>query len=723
MKKFLLITFIGMFFTNYSTAQILCVNCYQQNAALPLTGPNLVQNGSFENSPCIPDAFSTCSWCPLATAYGCNIPNWTSMGGGSSTYSCIVDNNGWSNVGAGLDAVYFGNSFCLTCSQTADDISCLVNGGCSVTGFPPGYPQNSAQYGGGAGLSLYQVVTGLTVGQNYCLQFWTGGEQSFTQPGVFGLQCGFGQLMLWTNQTPPNTGVGTRYLIEFKATNTTDTLMWTNWGHICSSCTELVLDDVSLYTAPPDTTAYAAFSASPLTGCVPLTVTFVDSSTVGCTYAWDFGDGNTSTVYNPVHTYITPGTYTVTLIVTVPNSACTGASSDTMIRVNYITVSPGPVAAFTPDTTQGCVGLTVNFANSSTNTVSYLWNFGDGNTSTLTSPAHTYNTIGTFTVTLICYGAGICNDTISQTITILATPIVNLGPDQALCNGNSATFDAGNPGDTYLWSNGANSETITVSTAGQYWVQVTNGLCSGSDTVNVTVGLAAAVELGPDILLCNGGTATLDAGNPGMSYLWSNGQTTQKITATSTGTYFVIVSNNGCTGSDSVNVVIRPPLTVSLGPDTTICPGDNLILNAGKGYSSYSWIPDGQSSPSITIDQPGTYGITVTDSLGCIAQTSIWIADFCFTDMYVPSAFTPTGNNINENFMAYCENVVQFHMYVYNRWGQLVFESEDISKGWDGTYNGSKATQDTYVWTIDYQLFDFSSIHKHTLAGKVTLIR
>jgi len=706
-----------------TSAQILCINCYNQNNAIPLTGPNLIQNGSFENSPCIPDAFTTSSWCPLATAYGCDIPNWTSMGGGSATYCCIVDNNGWSNVGAGLDAVYFGNSFCLTCSQTTDDISCLVNGGCTVTGFPPGYPQNSPQYGGGAGLSLYQVVSGLTIGQNYILQFWSGGEESFTQPGVFGLQCGFGQLMLWTNNTPPNTGVGTRYVIEFKATATTDTLMWTNWGHVCSSCTELVLDDVSLYVAPPDTTAYSGFSASPLSGCVPLTVTFVDSSTLGCNYSWDFGDGNTSTLYSPVHTYTTPGTYTVTLIVTIPNSACNGASADTAIRVNYIVVNPGPTAVFTPDNTSGCVGLTVNFNNTSTNAVSYLWDFGDGNTSTLTSPSHTYNTAGVFTTSLIAYGAGPCNDTVTQTITILADPIVNLGPDQSLCNVDSVVLDAGNPGDTYLWSTGANTQTITANTAGTYWVQVSNGNCSGSDTVNITIGLSAIVNLGPDKTLCYGSTDTLNAGNPGMSYLWSTGETSQEIVARSTGSYFVIVNDNGCLGSDTVNVTIRPVLTVGLGPDTTICPGDNLIIDAGKGYAGYSWIPDGQSSHSITIKKPGTYGVTVTDSLGCVARTSILISDFCPSDLYVPSAFTPTGNKINEMFLAYCENIISFHMYVYNRWGQLLFESEDISKGWDGTYNGSKSPQDTYVWRIDYQLYDYNELQKHTKVGTVTLIR
>ena len=163
--------------------------------------------------------------------------------------------------------------------------------------------------------------------------------------------------------------------------------------------------------------------------------------------------------------------------------------------------------------------------------------------------------------------------------------------------------------------------------------------------------------------------------------------------------------------------------TCALPIYTTICPGNNLVIDAGKGYSSYSWIPYGQSSHSITVNKSGTYGITVTDSLGCVARTSIWVAEFCPSDLYVPSAFSPSGNGMNDIFLAYCENLVAFHMYIYNRWGQQVFDSEDISYGWDGTYNGTNAPQGTYVYRIEYQLYDFTSDHKHTKVGSVTLIR
>ena len=417
----------------------------------------------------------------------------------------------------------------------------------------------------------------------------------------------------------------------------------------------------------------------------------------GATYLWSTG-ANTQTI-----NVNTNGTYWVDLSI----GAC--ADTDTIV-VNFV---PGPVVNLGNDTTL-CAGqpITLDAGNPGD---TYLWSNG-AITQTINPTLS-----GTYWVHVTANGACVATDSIN--IIFTPSPIVNLGPDQSLCNGNTALLNAGNPGDTYAWSTGANTQTITVSTAGQYWVQVANGTCIGTDTVNVTVGLLANVNLGPDINLCNGASTTLDAGNPGMTYHWSSGETTQTINVSSSGTYYVNVSNNGCSGSDTINVVIGPPLTVSLGPDTTICPGDQLVIDAGKGYSSYAWIPGGESSHLIIINKPGTYGITVVDSNGCIARTSIWVDDFCPSDLYVPSGFDPDGNNLNNVFMAYCDNIVQFHIYVYNRWGQLVFESEDISKGWDGTFNGTPAPQDTYVYRIDYQLYDYTQVHKHNKVGSVTLIR
>ncbi|PXX90544.1 hypothetical protein DF185_23350, partial [Marinifilum breve] len=117
-----------------------------------------------------------------------------------------------------------------------------------------------------------------------------------------------------------------------------------------------------------------------------------------------------------------------------------------------------------------------------------------------------------------------CSATDDVNVTVHPNPTVDLGADQETCAGNTITLDAGNSGSTYLWSNGSTTQTITVSTSGNYSVVVTdaNG-CSATDDVNVTVHPNPVVDLGTDQETCAGGTITLDAGNAGSTYLWSNG--------------------------------------------------------------------------------------------------------------------------------------------------------------------------------------------------------
>ncbi len=140
----------------------------------------------------------------------------------------------------------------------------------------------------------------------------------------------------------------------------------------------------------------ANFTASPTSGCAPLTVTFTDQSTGDIdSWSWDFGDGSTSTEQNPTHQYTSAGTYTVKLTVTGPGG------SDTETKVDYITVSDVPVADFSGSPTSGNAPLTVTFTDQSTgNPTSWSWDFGDGGTSTEQNPTHEYTVAGTYTVSL-----------------------------------------------------------------------------------------------------------------------------------------------------------------------------------------------------------------------------------------------------------------------------------------------------------------------------------
>lgn len=243
MKK--LLTMAGVLCAALSAdAQVFCVQCFDQRAPMSTGVTNLVQNGSFETHTC----GTIGMFCPNASGYQCDISNWTCTGGGPSTYAS-VESSLYSANADGSYAVYMGNFFCNACSSTTDDISCLVDSGCVVHGVPAGYPTNTPPYGGNTGLSLEQTVTGLTPGNCYVLEFWVGGEGGFTAPGIFALDLGFGKMWLRCHMTYPNsTDPGLRYVIAFKANAASHTIRFTNLGHICSTCTEAVLDDVMLYT-------------------------------------------------------------------------------------------------------------------------------------------------------------------------------------------------------------------------------------------------------------------------------------------------------------------------------------------------------------------------------------------------------------------------------------------------------------------------------------------
>jgi PKD repeat protein len=153
-------------------------------------------------------------------------------------------------------------------------------------------------------------------------------------------------------------------------------------------------------TEPPPV---AGFTAHPTYGFAPLTVAFTDTTTGAVNnWLWDFGDSSSSVTQNPTHTYTTTGVYTVSLWISGPGG------TDTLTRTNYITVSESPpVAAFTASPLSGALPLTVYFTDTSSGVISnWLWSFGDGLTSTVPSPTHTYNLTGTFGVTLTVTGPG-----------------------------------------------------------------------------------------------------------------------------------------------------------------------------------------------------------------------------------------------------------------------------------------------------------------------------
>jgi len=410
-----------------------------------------------------------------------------------------------------------------------------------------------------------------------------------------------------------------------------------------------------------------SFTQAPHYGCNGDTVLFQNySSTVGpLYYIWTFGDGTSDTSANPKHIFA-QGIYTVTLVAT--NHLCidTFQMKDSLIHPL--------LASFIDSPNILCQGNPVTFTNNtdsfSTQPLSYLWYFGDGGNSAAINPTYTYLNTGVYNVQLIATNFVPCNDTVSHIVYIDSLSPVRINvTDSVLCRSTSVTFTGiytsiGNTGVTWYFGDGDSILNIN-PVLHSYDVY-------GSDTVTITAHFRACRD-------------------------------------TST--------------SRVINLFPIPGL--NLGPDTTICPGSEPLtladnINAGNKGATWKW-NTGQTTPSITVTAPGYYYVTVGIN-GCYSSDTIWVQNDCYMD--IPNVFTPNGDGLNDYFfprLQLTKGLTTFKMDIYNRWGQLIFETTSLDgAGWDGKLNGVAQPEGVYVYVIDATFMDREKEHHQ---GNVTLLR
>ena len=293
-------------------------------------------------------------------------------------------------------------------------------------------------------------------------------------------------------------------------------------------------------------------------------------------------------------------------------------------------------------------------------------------------------------------------------VTVHHSPPIYLGTDVPICRGDSLQLDAGNGFTQYLWSNGMNSQQVFINTAGPHSViGITAQGCKSADTLLITQLLPLPViTLNQDPKLCIGDSRILDAGPGYAIYSWNTGSNSQTITVSNTGQYSVLVSdNNGCKGGDTT--VISQLLAIPskfLGPDTAICSYGDLQLKTTTSFSQYTW-STGSPSSSIIIKQPGVYWLQVKDGNGCIGKDSILVnPKDCLKGFFMPTGFTPNNDGKNDLLKPILlGDVVQYRLWIYNRWGELIFETADLTKGWNGVYKGVPQDGNVFVWMCKYQ--------------------
>lgn len=354
----------------------------------------------------------------------------------------------------------------------------------------------------------------------------------------------------------------------------------------------------------------------------------LDATVPGATgYMWEDGS-NTAQVEKFME-----GEY----FVEVTKDGCVG--KDTI----YVSLGPVLTADFNYDFTAGCSPIATTFtewSQSCTGTVnSWEWDFGDGNTSTEQNPVHNYSAPGDYLVTLSVKNTIGSTYATSKTITIegAISPTVELGDDIQLCEFTSATLNATGTGTTFLWNTTATTSSISVSTAGKYYVRVESDGCSASDTVNVEI----IPELKVDFTATKMSSClpmkfkytdkTVHCEGTIVSWYWNfgDGHTSTEqnpehtfTTASQFPVRLTVMLDYGLSLDKMKKTVVTPmPFTVDLGPDTTICTGELLTLDAGIPGANYEWSTS-ETSEQIVVGFDDQYSVKVTYD-GCEAKDTI----------------------------------------------------------------------------------------------------
>lgn len=433
---------------------------------------------------------------------------------------------------------------------------------------------------------------------------------------------------------------------------------------------------IAFNIGPVDVNITAGPSTS---GCAPLTVNFFNATTNGLSFLWNFGDGSpTVTTYAPSHTFTAAGTFTVTLTSTNAN-ACfkTEDTAYLVVHVDTNKITPD----FTYTITDSCGPFIATFVNTSTTNIltgspSYVWYFGDGNSYTgTTPPPHNYADTGWYTVKLVMSHPDACKspDTVTKQIHIFYELVsASFTMPDSVCYGALIPITGGpKNATTILWDFGDGK----------------------TSTVNVTSHPYTAVGTY---------TVTLIAQNPGA-----------------------------CNEADTIRHVIRVmPAPIANFSFTPVKPEANIptkFTNKSVNAVRYDWDfgDDTHSTEEHPIHQytrTGSYQVCLTawNTSSCPSKVCKDVPAEVLPLIGLPTGFSPNGDGNNDILYVRGAAIKSMSLKIYNRWGQLVFESNSLDVGWDGTYGGVPQPMEAYGYVL---IADFIDSSTRTMKGNITLIR
>ena len=444
----------------------------------------------------------------------------------------------------------------------------------------------------------------------------------------------------------------------------------------------------------------------------------------------------------------TAGVYSVTVCVEEWNGGVFKGKLNRELTFYIEECAPAFIADVPPKS--ACVGYSVQFENNSYGGMAewdslYHWDFGVGGTLADTSrafaPLYTYPDTGTYTVMLIAGPGRLCADTSYSSVYVYPGLFANFNT-LGTCVDLPLTFyqsaiDSYNTVSSWFWvfddslTSTAMNPVQTFTTPGYHTVSlVVENTVGCIDTllsgININAPITASA-LGDTI--CPDGTATLQAFG-GSYYVWLGDSVTQTMgnntanAAPTTSSIYTVIADplNGCpSDTATAEVFIDTTLSISTYGDTTLAEGGVAMIGASGGLS-YSWQPSGETSYNINA-QPlvsTTYTVVATDVLGCTASANVRV-EVAAPFILLPNAFSPDGDNINDVFQPFYSGIASLDfLRIYNRWGEVVFETNNLNQAWNGTYKGEPQPLSTYIVQTQGSSYSGQTV---TANGNVTLVR
>lgn len=486
----------------------------------------------------------------------------------------------------------------------------------------------------------------------------------------------------------------------------------------------------------------AAFSASAV--CINQPTNFLNGSSISAgsiiSNTWNFNGEGSATTQSPTFTFLSTGTKTVGLVVTSDRGCLDTAISNVM-------VNPLPVVNASPDTVNLCPGKTAQLTASGG--VTYIWFPSTGlDDATSATPILTTGTSSVNYIVEVTDANG-CINKDSIYAAVFPLPTIDAGPDTSVCLSPGSFRDSvmliATGGVTYVWSPPTGLSNATIfNPVSRPLANITynvvgtdaNG-CNNSDSVRVYFldpNINLIVERDKEV--CEGEEVAITVVDQGKSaYLWtpatslSNATIFNPLFTPNTTTDYVLRVTNYCyTKTDTITISVLDLPIVDAGIDTSIYRDLPVTLNGNTNGVNYYWYPgDNVVSPfTLTTDaypeKSQWYYLYAFNSAGCSAVDSMYVTVVPFTQLLLPTGFSPNGDGINDVFKLVRHlNIRELKWFrIFNRWGEMVFETNNVNIGWDGTFKGEKQSLGTYAWTIRAITKDGNELNE---SGNVTIVR